>query len=323
MTDGTSFYLAILKFGDGNAQPYLYKVTFDDSFIPTYTELFQLNIYKPFLLNYFFDGTYFYFGGLGTPPYAHLAKYDGTTIIYSDGPSLVIGYDGTYLYLQTNNGGLPYAYKTTDDFMDINSYKILPPLTANATRILTGYRYNYLYEYTGKMFQFDPTIIVPSVQGGLVLEYVTFENPQPTTFSSLIETYEMNTFTLRGGKEDDTFSLTFKNAVREFWIFSTSPLGRIVFNLNTELLFDEDQSSTVNVRPFVQYTSTPSKPMAIYAFAMHSYVPSGHLNISRVKFPFMTFYTATPQATDTTITVYSRGYNVAAYSGGIGGILFD
>jgi len=264
-------------------------------------------------------------------------------------------FDGEYMYYVASSGGgnilsILFFFNTTMSFTDPNAWTWIAfnrdgsTLSSNGA-VGKGFSYgfynqeihmvqctSYIYltsfgtpEYSANyMIRIDPYQVIPSIQSQLVVEYSKLENPH-TQSVSLVNQNKKNIFTIRAGETSDIFSLTFSGPIREFWIQSTAAVQRMVIELNGEVLVDEDGTSLSVLRPFATHIRTPDHTLYTYSIAVdpNTIQPTGTLNISRIRLTTLNVFLKEPQATDQTITVYSRSVNVLDCEGGIGGLMFN
>jgi hypothetical protein len=199
---------------------------------------------------------------------------------------------------------------------------------------VVGSRYVYIselwaggYETFTDFVQFDPLVMTPSLSSSLIVKYEKYEKP-PDIPKMLYGQTGLNKFTMRTGRKQDQFQLTFQGPVREFWVTVDSPgtVARLRLLLNGEVIVDDDQVTTRTIRAFEHHTSMPSSSnVCTYSFAIEpeKLTPSGSINFSRIATPMLEVTLANAPTTDLSVRVYAKTFNVLTNQNGLGGLLFN
>ena len=281
---------------------------------------------------YYTAGTQYGAGGIfGTNPplsFISILRFDTVTKTVTDW----IIFDGS--------GKAKTSYGTTVDTIAFTgrTFVTQPPIgyrpTASYVTSVVGSRYVYISEiYNGDessysdFVQFDPLTMTPSLSSSLIVKYEKYEKP-PDMPKMLYGQTALNEFTMRTGRKQDQFQLTFQGPVREFWVTIDSPgtVVRLRLLLNGEVLVDDDQVTTRIIRTFEHHMTMPSSSnVCTYSFAIEpeKLTPSGSLNFSRIASPVLDVTLSTAPATDLVVRVYAKTFNVLANQNGLGGLLFN
>lgn len=306
------------------------------------------------------DGTYIYYPfesdlNTGLPMMYRLNTKGNTIEMYpafvspSDGLACPQIFDGVYVYyyeaLYPDNATYRF-YNTTMNFSDPNAWSFLRVYADGSTEstnetttkaypsigiqgyMILGSLYNYNFFITdgGSTYvsKIDPYVIVPSLTASLIVEYAKLMRPK-TESTSLIKQTQMNTFTMGAGISQNQFTFTFTGPVKEFWFKTSASISRLQILLNGVILADEDYNSLNILRPFETHSITPYQTTGIYSISIdpNSIIPSGSLNISRIRMATIQVYLSQAYTTDQTIYMFARSMNVLQCKGGIGGLLFN
>lgn len=207
------------------------------------------------------------------------------------------------------------------------------PVAGYVTSVV-GSRYIYISElWAGgsetftDFVQFDPLTMTPALSSSLIIKYEKYEKP-PDMPRMLYGQTALNEFTMRTGRKQDQFQLTFQGPVREFWVTIDSPgtVVRLRLLLNGEVLVDDDQVTTRIIRAFENHTAMPSSSnVCTYSFAIEpeKLTPSGSLNFSRIATPMLEVTLVSVPVSDLVVRVYAKTFNVLANQNGLGGLLFN
>jgi hypothetical protein len=256
-------------------------------------------------------------------------------------------FDGVYVYYYEGEGDhVTYRfYNTTMKFTDPNAWSFLKVYTDGSTVSTNGtttkayspvgqsgymvlgslYNYNFITDPSATYaVKIDPYVIVPSLTASLIVEYAKLMRPKPYS-NSLIRQTQMNTFTMRAGISQNQFTFTFTGPIREFWFKTSASIARLQILLNGVILADEDYNSINILRPFETHAITPYQTTGIYSISIdpNSMIPSGSLNISRIRMATIQVYFSQAYTTDQTIYMFARSMNVLQCKDGIGGLLFN
>lgn len=272
--------------------------------------------------------------------------------------SLSTGFDGKYVYYYTTSYGtrktLIHRYDTTKPFMSQSSWSWLdfrsdgtviasdgsrPLITLNTAylarlRMITGTRYIYfatVLDRTGNgpqmdFIQYNPLTMSQTLSSSVIVKYEKYEKP-PTFQKSLYGQTELETFTMKQGRIQDTFEMHVQGSLREFWVAVESPgvVSRIILRVNNEILVDDDVTTTTYTRPFESHTSMPSYPYTLYSVSIDPELikPTGTINFSRIAHQTIEVTLTSPAPSDLYVRVYSKVFNVIKTDNGLGGLLFN
>ena len=306
------------------------------------------------------DGTYIYYPfesdqNTGLPTMYRLNTLNNTVEVYpafvspSDSLACPQIFDGVYVYYyDAEDDHVTYRfYNTTMNFTDSHAWSFLKVYADGSTVSTNGtttkayspiglngggymclgslYNYNFITDsVTTYAVKIDPYVITPSLSSSLIVEYAKLIKPKVSS-TSLIQQTQMNTFTIRAGQTEAQFTMTFSGAVKEFWFKSNANIARTLIQLNGAILADEDTNSLNTLRPFEKHAITPHQTTGIYSIAIdpNTSVPTGSLNISRIRMATLHIYLSQAYSTDQALYVFAREFNVLQCDKGLGGLLFN
>jgi hypothetical protein len=327
-TDGQYVYFQTMGFSGGSVYLTRYDSTQSISSASAYSSIqFTSNKFPDGygFYPYGFDGkSIYYTGGTSGAFYASILRYDTTTNSVSDW----IIFDGTG-QAQTSSG----TTVNTISWAGKNYINNQP--SAGAISCLVSARYVYFteawaggFETYNDLVQFDPLVMNGTLTSSMIVKYETYDVPKPLRAQSLYGQTVTNKFTILQGQSSGSFKLDVRGPVREFWVTVDVPgvINHVVFRLNNEILVDDDQVMTRYIRAFETHTSMPSSSnVCVYSVSWdpERLAPSGTVNMSRIADQFLDLTLVSAAASNLTVRVYSKVFNVLAIQGGIGGLIFN